>query len=546
MRTRVGICDVSTLGKIDISGPDAAAFLDRVYVNTFSTLGVGQGALRADAARGRLRARRRHRLPHGASTHFVTTTTTAHAERVLEHLHFCHQVLWPQLDVAIIPVTEQWAQIAVAGPRARDVLGKIIDTGDISQRSAALHGGGRDRDRRRARGGCFACRSRASLPTRSPCRCCTANALMCALMQAGAEFGITPYGTEALNVLRIEKGHVSGPEIDGRTTARDLGLGKLVSGKKDCIGRVMSGRPALLAPDRPILVGLEALNSNDKLSAGAHLIALGRPKTAEQRRRARQLGRVLAVARARDRARVPEARRRAHRRTHPRGRSAARPRRLSAASSSRCSSIPRESGCVAKTILIQRSPVHIVAGRYGARGDAPDGVVLTVREGLAIAMIAARNGKRAQIDEALERVAGVRPPNDPKCVVQGEVVLIGIAPEQWLAVAEGSRAGGFIPALSEALGDAASVTDHSSARTVIRVAGKRARDTLAKGCAIDLHPRVFTAGSAATTRFAHIGGILWQPEPAQAYDIAVPSSLARSFWSWLTASAGEYGYTVAV
>jgi heterotetrameric sarcosine oxidase gamma subunit len=200
---------------------------------------------------------------------------------------------------------------------------------------------------------------------------------------------------------------------------------------------------------------------------------------------------------------------------------------------------------VVSAILNPRPPLHAVAGRYGARGDAPDAVQLSVREGLAVAMIAARRGKRGEVDAALLGLAQISPPVGPKCVVQGEVCLVGIAPEQWLAVAEGSRAAGFVAALMEALGDAASVTDHTSARTVIRVAGKRARDTLAKGCAIDLDPRAFPAGSAATTRISQIGSILWQPEPAPAYDIAVPSSLARSFWSWLTASAGEYGYEVA-
>jgi methylglutamate dehydrogenase subunit D len=200
---------------------------------------------------------------------------------------------------------------------------------------------------------------------------------------------------------------------------------------------------------------------------------------------------------------------------------------------------------VASTILNCRPPLHAVAGRYGARGDAPAGVQLSVREGLAVAMIAARKGKRAEVNAALLGFAQISPPDGPKCLVQGEFCLVGIAPEQWLAVAEGPRAAGFVAALAEALGDSASVTDHSSARTVIRVAGKRARDTLAKGCAIDLHPRVFQAGSAATTRISQIGSILWQPEQVPAYDIAVPSSLGRSFWSWLTASAGEYGYEVA-
>ena len=279
VRSTVGICDVSTLGKIDISGPDAAAFLDRVYVNTFSTLGVGKVRyglmLREDGF-----ALDDGTVCRWGEQQFVTTTTTAHAERVLEHLHYCHQVLWPQLDVAIIPVTEEWAQVAVAGPRARDVLAKIIDRGDISN-AALPYMGAVEIGIGNVTGRLFRVSFSGELAYEIAVPVLYGEALMCALMQAGAEFGITPYGTEALNVLRIEKGHVSGPEIDGRTTARDLGLGKLVSGKKDCIGRVMSARPALVAPERPILVGLKALNINDKLSAGAHLIALGRPTTAD-------------------------------------------------------------------------------------------------------------------------------------------------------------------------------------------------------------------------------------------------------------------------
>lgn len=87
--------------------------------------------------------------------------------------------------------------------------------------------------------------------------------------------GITPYGTEALNVLRIEKGHVGGPEFNGQTTARDLGLGGMMARDKDYIGRVMAERPALLGPERPILVGVKPVNPARSLSAGAHLLALG-------------------------------------------------------------------------------------------------------------------------------------------------------------------------------------------------------------------------------------------------------------------------------
>jgi len=100
-------------------------------------------------------------------------------------------------------------------------------------------------------------------------------------MAAGAEFGITPYGTEALGVMRVEKGHVAGDEINGQLTARDLGLGRMMSARKDYIGRVMAQRPALLAADRPALVGFQPVDRGARLRAGAHFIAVGAAATAE-------------------------------------------------------------------------------------------------------------------------------------------------------------------------------------------------------------------------------------------------------------------------
>ena len=125
-RASVGVCDVSTLGKIEIEGADAAAFLDRVYTNTFSTLPVGKaryglmlredGFVMDDGTTSRL-----------APERFFMTTTTAQAGRVMQHLEFCHQVLWPELDVQMVSVSEQWAQFSIAGPRSRDVLRKLVD-----------------------------------------------------------------------------------------------------------------------------------------------------------------------------------------------------------------------------------------------------------------------------------------------------------------------------------------------------------------------------------------------------------------------------------
>jgi sarcosine oxidase subunit alpha len=102
-----------------------------------------------------------------------------------------------------------------------------------------------------------------------------------AIMAAGAAFGITPYGTEALGVMRIEKGHVAGNEINGQLTARDLGLSRMMSTKKDYIGRVMAQRPALLAADRPALIGFQPVDRAARLRAGAHFIAVGAAAAAD-------------------------------------------------------------------------------------------------------------------------------------------------------------------------------------------------------------------------------------------------------------------------
>ena len=106
-------------------------------------------------------------------------------------------------------------------------------------------------------------------------------ALAEALMTAGAPFGVTPYGLEALNVMRIEKGHVAGAELNGQTTARDLGLGKMQSSKKDYIGRVMKERPALVDASRPTLVGIKPVDKTARLRAGGHFVPKDAPATAE-------------------------------------------------------------------------------------------------------------------------------------------------------------------------------------------------------------------------------------------------------------------------
>lgn len=281
VREGVGICDVSTLGKIDIQGADAATFLERVYINGWQALPVGKaryglmlredGFVMDDGTTSRL-----------GEHHFLMTTTTANAGKVMQHLEFCHQVLWPELDVRMVSVSEQWAQVAVAGPKARKTLRGVVDTAhDLSNEAlpylaarAVTVGGGIP-----AR--LFRISFSGELAYELAVPAGYGDAMMRALMQAGAPFGITPYGTEALGVLRVEKGHVAGNELNGQTTARDLGLGKMMSSKKDYIGRLMANRAALNEPERPSLVGFKPVDRRERLRAGAHFIGVGTAATME-------------------------------------------------------------------------------------------------------------------------------------------------------------------------------------------------------------------------------------------------------------------------
>ncbi|PWS37082.1 sarcosine oxidase subunit alpha [Falsiroseomonas bella] len=274
VRNAVGVCDVSTLGKIEVAGPGAAALLDLVYANTISTLAVGRlryglmlredGFVMDDGTVARL-----------AEDRFFVTTTTANAGAVLQHLEYCHQVLRPALDVSLLSVTDAWAQLSVAGPRARDLLAAVLDPGPDLSNAALPHmawiavrlGGVPCRLYRLSFSGELA--YELGVPADY------AEAAMRRIMERGASFGVTPYGTEALGVLRIEKGHPAGGELNGQTTARDLGLGRLVSTRKDCIGRRLAERPALTDPARPVLVGLKPADGRTPIRAGSHLLEPG-------------------------------------------------------------------------------------------------------------------------------------------------------------------------------------------------------------------------------------------------------------------------------
>ena len=270
VRAGVGIVDISTLGKIEVKGPGAGAFLDRLYINTFSKMKTGRarygvmlredGMVFDDGTVSRL-----------GEHHYFITVTTANAAQVIQHMDFCHQVHWPQLDVQFCSVTEAWAGMAVAGPKARETLVRAIAGIDLSKEAfppLAVADG--------AIGGVPLRVLRISFSGELAYEVYTPAGhgadVWEAIMKVGQEANIVPYGTEAMTIMRLEKGHVAGPEIDGRTTAGDLGLGRLMSQNKDYIGRWLAAREGLTGGGREQLVGLRPVRQHDRFRMGAHLV----------------------------------------------------------------------------------------------------------------------------------------------------------------------------------------------------------------------------------------------------------------------------------
>jgi sarcosine oxidase subunit alpha len=269
VRHGVGIADVSTLGKIDVQGPDAAEFLNRVYVNGFAKLPVGKarygvmlnddGLVLDDGTTTRL-----------SETRFFMTTTTAQAGEVMSWVEFLLQAAWPELKVHVASLTDEWAAMAVSGPKARQALALAFPSVEVGDNKlpymGALeftHDGVPVRLIRLSFSGELA------YEVYTPAD--HGVALWEHILKTAAPLGIKPYGLEALASLRIEKGHVAGLELDHRTSLDDLGLGKMAGKEKAYIGKELRFRPQLQAPERWSLVGIECLEADKRLRGGSIL-----------------------------------------------------------------------------------------------------------------------------------------------------------------------------------------------------------------------------------------------------------------------------------
>lgn len=272
VRNAVGLTDVSTLGKILVQGPDAGEFLNRIYVNQFSSLPTGR-------ARYGLMLREDGMIfDDGTVTRvsehaYFMTCTSGNAGGVFQHLEYHLEVAWPDLDVELCEVTEQWAAVALAGPLSRSVLQSQCPEGVLDPVRLPVMGA-----LDTTVGGIPARIIRISFSGELAFEIYVPSSrgaeLWQALLATPGHTQVTPYGMDALELLRIEKGFIGmGAEADGRTTAGDLGLHGMLSKKKWFIGQLALQRPGLHNADRLKLVGLTPVTPGDELPEGAQVLA---------------------------------------------------------------------------------------------------------------------------------------------------------------------------------------------------------------------------------------------------------------------------------
>jgi len=282
VRKHGGIVDGSTLGKIEVAGRDAARYLDRMYLSKASTIKVGRGKYMVNLREDGMV------LDDGivlrlATDRFLATTSSGHAEHVLSHFEHYRDLEFDGAEVALANVTEVWAVIVAAGPPAARCCARAGRRLGRATRPAVAHGLRRRHPRRqRAAGAARELLGRAGLRAALPA------GTGLALWQSLLEAGLAPYGLEALDILRVEKGYLVGAELNGQTTPGDLGMENLVGLGNPCIGRALLDRPAFREAARPKLVGLRAADGRSVILGGAQITHAGAP--------ARSLGYITSSA----------------------------------------------------------------------------------------------------------------------------------------------------------------------------------------------------------------------------------------------------------
>ena len=550
-RTGVAFMDGSTLGKIDVRGPDAPAFLDMLYTNLMSNLKVGSirygvmcnvdGMVLDDGTVFRL-----------AADQYLVTTTTGNAAKILDWMEEWLQTEWPELQVWCTSVTEQWATMAVVGPRSRELVALVapdLDTTDFPFMTW--------RDTTAA--GLSARIARISfsgeLAYEINVAWSDAAALWDAVWAQGSGFELTAYGTETMHVLRAEKGFpIIGQDTDGTITPQDLGMGWVVSKKKaDYIGKRSHARADNARTDRKHLVGLLPADPTQLIPEGSQLVEqavlpappvpmLGHVTSAYP---SVALGSTFALALlkgGRDRIGqtvfavidgVPQ------------------PVRVVSSvlvdpESARRDPDPDLAPLGVRPATVGHglpiSPLAGFAARFAALSATPTaGVRLAEAPLTTIVNLRVAPGGPAA-DAVAAALGGPLPMRVGAVSYAGSDAVLGLGPDEFLIVAGPGRGRTLSEVLDTALAGQGAATDVSSARTLIRISGRNARQVLAHGCSVDLHH--LPESTCAQTTLAQCAVILFSDGAPFAdtdlVKVLVRSSFAAHLAEWLILTATEY------
>lgn len=531
VRSAVGLADISTIGKIDVQGPDAQLFLDRVYSNDVLKLAVGKaryglllredGVILDDGSIARL-----------AAQHYLLTTTTVHAGKVLSHLEWLLAAVWPELRVRVASLTEQLAHFVLAGPRSRQLLEHVLQ---VMLDDAVLPALGVVKTAWQDMP-LTLCRLSFSGETAYELLLPAAYATTCwrRLQQVGQAWGLSTYGADAIAILRIEAGHVAGPELDGRTTPGDLGLQKMASKARPFVGHRLLQRPGLQDPLRPQLIGVLSVDPQARLRPGAALLAadgnhnIGWISSAAW---SPHLQRSIALGFV-------------HGGREHEGQT------LTAAS-------PLHDEAIAVTIVAPRF-IHqptlaagiAVAQKISAAAIDAAPVLLpahcaalcsvrTYPLALQIAALDQHDSTHGALRDGLQRLTGITPP-DPNCSSgHGARQILATGPGRWLLLS-GDPGDAFLAALVAAeLAAVAAVTDAAGGLlNVLHLPDASAIATLNTCCGLDLTPTAFAAGDCRATAIHGMPLLLWRRAAGEGVELIVGRSLLVSLAEWLAASVG--------
>lgn len=560
-RQSLALMDASTLGKIEARGPDAVAFLERIYTHNVARMKIGRcaygimlgedGMIMDDGVMARL-----------GEEHFYLTTTTGGAASTLAWLERWLQTEWPELRVYLTSASERWATLALVGPNSRKLLQGL--EGDIkfgpadfpfmAARSGFLAG---------VPARVFRVSFSGELAFEINVESDDAPALWERLMEAGAQDDITPYGTETMHVLRAEKGFIIvGQDTDGSVSPVDLDLQWLLAADKDYLGKRSLARPDAQRDDRKQWVGLLSEDGRTTPPEGAQLVDFPSPRRGPETARGHItssyhsacLGRpialgLLSAGRARHGDAVQAARRDGSRVKlrvvspvfyDPKGErqtTANGPARVAAPAAVAAPAPPRKR--------------HALEGLL----SGPEGELLSL-PGLRLEARPFRGYLNLRGDpaaapflQAVRAAAGLSLPLAPNTFTQGqlpgagettqdEIAVFWLGPDEWLLTLAPGREQALAARLEEALqGLHHALTDLSGGQISLRLAGPRARDALAAGCSLDLHPRAFKTGQCAQTLLAKTGMLLAMTDAEPVFELILRRSFAADAVSWLRHSA---------